>query len=73
MNDRTIERLSWSGIAAMFAVAIGAMILGLTCHPKEALCSACIGQFCGNSAECPSGCFCAKEGPSYPTGRCLGD
>lgn len=41
-------------------------------YASKATCSACIGQFCGSSAECPPGCFCAKE-IAAPTGRCLGD
>lgn len=62
-------------IPAILGAAAAAVVLvlfivftGSTAHCE----AACIGQFCGNTAECPGGCFCAKEHPSNPTGRCLG-
>jgi len=55
------------------ATILIALVVGIvSVVVSKANCSACIGQFCGSTMECPHGCFCAKE-MGQPTGRCLGD
>lgn len=64
MNNRIIR-------GALLGVALGiAMIAILSAFAPPTYCSACIGQFCGQSSECPSGCGCAKL-PWETTGKCL--
>ena len=56
-------------VLGVLIVWLMAVIAG---YAIKANCSACIGQFCGSTMECPHGCFCAKE-IGGATGRCLGD
>lgn len=52
-------------------VAMIALVLAALLWSRPVQCSACIGQFCGFSSQCPTSCFCAIP-IGAATGACFG-
>ena len=63
MKDMVVE------IVAGIILAVAATLIVALPRPVE--CQSCIATFCGSTAECNRGCFCAIE-MGDATGHCVG-